>query len=338
MKLLYTISALLLLFFLTSCTKERWADASESATTPLKTTLSTDADVVYYYQGLAYPLYLQEGSTTDLVQDATYTALQQATGQRVLVSFHYAEYPDHHVFLFDTDMEGYDYMEQHLHPQHGRQLKEAHHIDALREQLIATYGAPLDFDQPALRAAARLGIEAIRQALHIRSPFPRDLAAYIGVPQTSFSNGRHYEVLTVWEHSNTRGQSLNVENAPNTVIWDYGAFNCYTMAANPNLTLEFKPDGTNWNDCISSQCLSYVDGADAMIVAYYKDIDYGIYACGRQYFTYRPNSISYPRCLNMRDWVWKMGFPQTCGHMNDQISSIRIKAIWQGCQVDYSDL
>jgi hypothetical protein len=108
------------------------------------------------------------------------------------------------------------------------------------------------------------------------------------------------------------------------------------MAANPDLTLEFQTNGNNWNDCISSKCLSYIQGADAMAEGYYKDSHFGVYACGYQVFTYRANGVNYyPPCFNFRTYPWhdKLGW---CGHINDQVSSIRIKAVWEGCYTDDS--
>ena len=333
MKTLFLISNAILLFCAVACTKMPLNDPQPTDAT--KSTLLADADVVFHYQGMAYPLYFQDDSETDFVEDEHFLALQAATGEQPIVTFSYSDYPEHHAFLFDKEFDGYDYMEQHIDALLGRKFKLAHRIDQLRDQLMATYGE-LDFDHPAVEAAARAGVEAIYQELHITLPFPRDLAGYIGVTTPEFannSNGRHHEVLTVWEHDNFQGQSLNVENAPHTVIWNYGDWNCFTMAANPDLTIVNKPDGSNWSDCISSQCLSYIDGADAMAVGYYKDTHCAVYGCGKEIVVYYNNGIGtniYPPCFNMRDWRWH-AWHGWCGHMNDQISSIRIKAIWQGC-------
>jgi hypothetical protein len=113
------------------------------------------------------------------------------------------------------------------------------------------------------------------------------------------------------------------------------------MAANPDLTLEFKPDGTNWNDCISSKCLSYIQGADAIGEGYYKDSHFGVYACGQVVQITRHYDLNaYPGlCFNFPTVTYGSG--PFCGHPNDQISSIRIKAIWSGCYTsdrDFNDL
>lgn len=319
-----------------SCSKERIIASQEQHANPIiKNTVPSDADVVYYYKEVAYPLHFQEGSTQDFIKDENYdallTAAQNATGV-----FTYSDLPKKWYFLFDTEYDGYDYMEKNGHALIGRKFKLSYRIDQLREALISSYGLPLDFTNTNLIADARMGIEAIYQELHLNLPFPRDIAAFIGIEQSHFSSnsGRNNPVLTVWEHDTYRGQQLVVDQDPHTFIWTYGDYGCFTMAANPDLTIVNKPDGSNWNDCISSKCLSYISGADAIAEGYYKDINYGVYACGfAVQITYANQYNPVPACYNMRDQNWVRGW---CGHMNDQISSIRIKAVWQGCYTDDS--
>jgi len=280
-------------------------------------------------------LYLQEGSTEFFVEDERLLALRQATANSELVSFQYSNHPLHHYFLFEEDIEGLDYIEQHSDALIGRKLKHAQRIDELRDQLILDYGTPLDFSNAALLADAHAGIQALYEELHINAPFPRDLASYIGITTDQFVNnsGRHHEVLTVWEHNDYQGQSLNEEHAPQTVIWNYGDFNCFTMAAHRDLNLDNKPDGTNWNNCISSQCINLVDGADALAVTYYKDVDYAIYSCSRQWMIYIRNGFPFfPDCFNLGDYRWRdFSLFGLCGNMNDQTASIRLKAAWTNC-------
>ena len=271
--------------------------------------------------------------------------LQTATAQSAIVTFHYSDKPLNHVYLFDSEFEGYDYMEQHdANPLIGRKFKVSLRIDELRESLIEQFGNPLDFKNIAVSKAAEEGVQAIYDELHINTAFPDDLEAFIGVKSNSFVRSKSISsapVLTVWEHDNFGGAEMYVEQAPNTVIWNYGYWNCFTMAANPDLTLEFKPDGTNWNDCISSKCLSYIQGADAIGEGYYKDSHFGVYACGQVVqITKHYNLNAYPGlCFNFPTVIYGSG--PFCGHPNDQISSIRIKAIWSGCYMsdrDFNDL
>lgn len=340
MKELLSITCSLLL--LIACSKEQAVETTKT------TAKSNPADVVYYYKEQAYPLHLEEGSTADFVQDENFVALQQATAQSPIVTFHYSDQPLNHVYLFDSEFEGYDYMEKHhANPLLGRKFKISLRIDELRERLIAQYGELLDFKDGAVVQAAEQGVAAIYEELHINLPLPNNLEAFIGISNDNFVRPKtgsaisSNPVLTVWEHDDAQGSEMYVEQAPNTVIWNYGPWNCFTMAANPDLTLEFKPDGTNWNDCISSKCLSYIQGADAMAEGYYKDSHFGIYACSRMIYAYYSNGrgTGLPLCANISAYPWQGG--PWCGHINDQISSIRIKAIWEGCYTGddvFSDL
>jgi hypothetical protein len=303
---------------------------------PTTTQKSAQADLVYYYKETAYPLYLsEEEGEVQVIEDATYQALQAATNDRPLVTFTFSDQPSNHYYLFDSEFEGYDYMEQNdANPFIGRKFKVSLRIDELRTALTTQFGAPLDFKNTAVVNAAQQGIAAIYEELHINAPFPNDVEAFLGMVTDGFKRPKtltSIPVLSVWEHSNTGGSVLHVEQGNNTVIWNYGAFDCFTMAANPDLTLEYKPVGSNWNDCISSKCLSYIQGADAIAEGYYKDSHYGVYGCGFAVQITRKNNLNaYPGpCFDMRDQNWVRGF--FCGHMNDQISSIRIKAIWENC-------
>ena len=318
-----------------SCTKKQ---ELKTSTQPIVNSKSGTADVVYHYKGQIYPFHYKEGSIEDVVETEQYLALQDATSQSNIVTFYYSDRPMNHIYLFDSELEGYDYMEKHdASPLIGRKFKVSLRIDELRATLMAQFGQPLDFKEAAVANAAQQGVEAIYEELHINSPLPTDLGAFIRVVTDGFKRHKtgstmsSAPVLTVWEHDNFGGSELYVDQAPNTVIWNYGPDNCFTMAANPDLTLEFKPYGHNWNDCISSKCLSYIQGADAMAEGYYKDANFGVYACGfAVQVTKKTNLNAYPGlCFNMRAQQWVWGF--FCGHMNDQITSIRIKAIWEDC-------
>ncbi|MFK7798151.1 MAG: hypothetical protein AB8E82_11905 [Aureispira sp.] len=332
--------AIVLLFTIIACTKQQ-----ELNTTPetLTAKTSAQADVVYYYKEQAYPLYYKEGSAEDFVEDENFTNLQTVTAQSAIVTFTYGNEHDRHFYLFDNEMEGYDYLEQHGgNPLIGRKFKLSHRIDELRDKLQAQFGQSLDFKNPTVVQAARQGVEAIYQELQMNVPFPSNLETFIGIQTPNFSRQKSSSavssapVLTVWEHADAQGSELYVDQAPNTVIWNYGDWNCFTMAANPDLTLEFQPNGNNWNDCISSQCLSYVQGADAMAVGLYKDSHFGVYPVGYRILYYLSNGPSDLPCFNHTSEYWYQPNGWT-GHMNDQVSSIRIKAIWQGCYNGYDD-
>ena len=174
------------------------------------------------------------------------------------------------------------------------------------------------------------------EELHIKGDIPRDLETFIGLKTNSFGSQR-FSVMTVYEHNYGQGNSLVVENAATTVMWNYGPWNCYTMAALPNLAQEQMNSGYSWDDQISSVILKLVDGADAMGVGYYKDPYYATYGCGYNVHTYALGQTpSIPYAINFGQYNF-IGGP-FCTHMDNHISSIRIKAIWQGCPVDFDDL
>jgi hypothetical protein len=332
---------IVLLLTIMACTKQQELNTTQAT---LTTKTSEQADVVYHYKGQAYPLYYKEGSVEAFVEDENFVNLQTATAQSAIVTFTYGNDHNHNFYLFDNEMEGYDYLEKHGdNPLIGRKFKLSYRIDELRDNLQAQFGESLDFKNPTVAQAARQGVEAIYQELQMNVPFPSNLEAFIGIQTPNFSRQKtgsavsSAPVLTVWEHADAQGSELYVEQAPNTVIWNYGDWNCFTMAANPDLTLEFQPNGNNWNDCISSQCLSYIQGADAMGVGLYKDSHFGVYAVGYRVLTYFKNGpYPDPPCFNHTSEYWYQPNGWT-GHMNDQVSSIRIKAIWQGCYTGYDD-
>jgi len=328
------LCSLLLLAIVFSCSKKE----AELATTEAVETTARNTptpDVVYHYQGKTYPLYYQEGSTTEVVQDENALALEALSGRLGdFVTFKFSNQLGNHLYWFDTEFDGYDYMEKYgKKPIIGRRFKVGVRIDELRNELLNKYGENLDYTNPSVYADALEGVEAIYEELKISGDLPRDLEAYVGKKGGQLSINRT-PVLKVYEHSNYTGSEMTVETALNTVIWTYGAHGCNTMAANPNLTLEFQPNGNNWNDCISAQCFNYVDGADAMAIGHYKDTDYAVYGCAVKIETF-DYTISSDWCYSMFNRDWNGGF---CSHMDNQISSIRIKAIWQGCPINFNDM
>lgn len=329
----------IVLVCLVACSKEQVVSTTlETAVASPKSSPFTDADVVYHYKGVAYPLTYEEGSTEDFVEDEYYLAVKEWLEGANLTPFLFSAHPENHLYYFDSEFEGYDYYEKNVNALLGRRFKNALRIEELREQLIAEYGAPLDYRNPALYAAAHAGIESIYDELEILSPFPNDIATYIGIPEGSLSqsNGRNRAVFTVYEHDNQGGYSLDIERGVNTLIWTYGAYNCFTMAAHPDLGTELRPDNHTWSDCISSRCLEFPDGADGMVTGYYNDRNYPKIGC--RYLIHlidRTRGDVFATCFNFRN----QPFGGTlCGHMNDQMTSIRIKAAWQGCTVDYSNV
>lgn len=328
------LCSLLLLTIVFSCSKKEAELVRTEAVQETTARNTPKPDVVYHYQGKAYPLYYEEGSTTEVIQDENALALEALSGTSNFVTFLLPDKPAGHYYLFDSEFDGYDYMEKNDEdPLIGRRFKVSLRIDELRTRLLKKYGTDIDYSNSSIYADALEGVEAIYEELQINKDLPRDLEQFIGIKGGQLSHQRN-PVLTVYEHDNYSGSELVVETAPNTVTWNYGDWNCFTMAANPDLSLEFQTNGNNWNDCISSKCSNYIIGADAMAVGYYKDKDYAVYSCGFAVQIIKKNNInaSPGLCFSMLNSLWVRG--HFCGHMNDQISSLRIKAIWDGC---YSD-
>lgn len=295
---------------------------------------NNQADVVYYYKEKSYPLYFQEGSTEEFVEDETLEAFNQITEGKALASFEFSYQPKNHLFLFDSEFEAYDYVEKNGYPLIGRKFKLAHRIDELRELLLNKYGERLDFNNPSIYAEAMQHIEEIYAELKIANDLPKRIEGFIGVKEEN-KNQRFGPLMQVFVHNNMQGNMLDIESAPNTVTWTHGAWGCYRTTANPDLSKEFQANGNNWDGCISSYCVNYVDGADGVCYALYKDSHYAQYACSRYKLVITEGMGITESCIpSLTNKVWA----PFCGHMNDQISSIRIKVAWQGCPLDWSDL
>lgn len=327
--LLYFVAVLVV----SSCTKKEALIITENEQGVETSSRNNTPDIVYVYNDIEYPLYYEDKENKIIRQDETTKALDDLVNEKGgFVTFHFPDKPKNYHYWFDTEFDGYDYIEKNSDALIGRKFKYAHRIEQLKDRLVDQYGNEIDYNNPTIREEAIKAIEDIYTELKVNLDLPRDIAAFLGVEGGQLSPRRN-SVLTVYEADGLNGYSMDVETAPNTVIWTYGNWGCFTMAANPNLTQEFQPNGNNWNDAISSACLNYIDGADAMAVGYYKDIDYAVYACGYTVNPYYANGQS-SYCDDMINDRYAGGPSFACGHLDNQISSIRIKAFWQGCFVN----
>lgn len=321
----------LILGIVFACSKEEQVTNVAKNTTHSR---SNQADVVYFYKEKSYPLHFKDGSTEEFIQDENLDALNQVTAGKPLASFEFSYHPQNHHFLFDSEFEAYDFVEKNGYPLIGRKFKLSHRIDELRELLLKKYGERLDFNNTAVYTEAMQHIENIYAELNITNDLPKRIEDFIGIKETN-RNQRFGPLMQVFVDNNMQGEMLDIESAPNTVTWTHGAWGCYRTTANPDLTQEFQSNGNNWNDCISSFCCNYVDGARAVCYASYKDSHYAQYACSRQKLDVYVGEGIQEFCIpSLRDRVWA----GLCGHMNDQVSSIRVKVIWQGCTITWSDL
>jgi hypothetical protein len=306
-----------------ACSKEEQLVKATTNSSGTKT-----PDVVYHYKGKEYPLYLIKGSMNEFIQDENTKALDQIVGSvSGMGTFTFSDKPANHFYLFDSEFDGYDYIEKNGKPLIGRKFKHAYRIDELRDRLWEKYGEDINYTNPAIYADALAGIEAIHAELKIDTDLPRDLEFYIG-EKTTGQNGQRSPLMTLYENTNFGGSSLNVETASNTSTWTHGPYNCYRTTANPDLAQ------VSWNDRASSSITSFQSGADAVGYAYYKDTNYARYFCGLYLSIIYSGGSGIP---DMTQTAWS-NFPLFCTTMNDQISSVRIKVIWQGCTVDFSDI
>lgn len=332
-KILYLFFALILV----SCSKnETIVDTTNTTIQSQKTERSNQPDLVYHYNGQAFPVYYNNNDKSALREDENKRALDKIFAEgKGIVSFIFSNQPDNYNFLFDSEYEAYDYLEKNGEPLIGRKFKLAHRIDELREYLTIKYGNDIDYNSSPIYQDALDRIKDIYEELKIAEELPRSLEDFIGVRESNQTNQRNHYLLRVFEHDNMGGSELDIETATNTVTWTHGAWGCYRTTANPDLSQEFQPNGNNWDGCISSFCLKYVDGADAVCYGLYKDPLYAQYACSRHRLVIREGEEIEEFCVrSLNDRVWHFA----CGHMNDQISSIRIKVAWHGCSLDWSDL
>lgn len=111
------------------------------------------------------------------------------------------------------------------------------------------------------------------------------------------------------------------------------------MAALPDLGLETMSGNTSWDEQISSRNFQYLSGADAMGIGYYKHRYYLATGCNYILELISPDSAYEPSELLNFDFNWP-GFLNGlfCGPIEDNISSISIKAIWQRCDINFLDL
>jgi hypothetical protein len=127
-------------------------------------------DLVYHYNGQAYPLYYKDGSSSDLVEDENTTALSElAENSGGFVTFTFPGKEKKHFYWFDSEFDGYDYMEKtDKNPIIGRRFKVSLRTNELRENLMAKYGGEVDYNNPVVYAEAKLGVEAIYIELKIQ--------------------------------------------------------------------------------------------------------------------------------------------------------------------------
>ena len=105
-----------------------------------------------------------------------------------------------------------------------------------------------------------------------------------------------------------------------------------------DLGWNYRSNNQSWNDCISSFCFNYQPGADAMCFGVYRDAAFGSGLCNKLIYHLYPNqwfSGSFVPCYND---LTNIHFGSVfCKSLDDDISSLRMQIVWQGCPVDFTN-
>jgi len=167
-----------------------------------------------------------------------------------------------------------------------------------------------------------VSVDKLKQLLDTRevASFAKDGNASLRTP-----------VCVLFEHANEGGASLCVECE--AVLETFGEFDCYTRALLADLSAEPKSTGGNWNDQASSSCSQIVEGADHMGVRFYRDVNFA----NRERSCYRSTAFLSPSlptsCGNLSDIRWC--HPPFGKKLDDMVSGVTLKAIWQGCEENW---
>lgn len=303
--------------------------------TPVKQCVDCQ-QTTYYYNGKDYTLSTTKEGT--MFQDQNYDAFYEATeGREGLVEFSFG---DEKVYFFDTEYDGYQYVEDNHDKLLGRKFKLSYRIEELSNEIRAAYGDEIDYTNPAIKKEIDVKIKSIFAEQHFTGELPQDLEAFLGIQQSQFAADRSC-IFNLYEHTYQNGASLCVETASTANVVTYGPYNCYTMASISDLGLETMSGGTSWNDQASSAYVNYVSGADAMAVGFYKHRYFLATSCNSTVYFMSPNNAPFSNNLYVTDMsAGGVFFQQSkderhpawwCGTMNDAISSVKVLAVWSGC-------
>lgn len=257
-----------------------------------------------------------------------------------LTAFSFSGKDQHKQYLFSSEMAGYKYIEDHIDKSTGRQLQVEHATNLLRDKLLQQYGAPVDYKNPQIYATAKAGIDQIYQDFKIASTPPTNVADFMGELRTNPPNNKstNNNSWRLWEDAIQNGDMFDIETEPNVWSWVHGEWDCNITYAAMSLDWNYRQNGQTWNDCISSYCLRYQPGADAMCFGMYKDgfLQQGL--CKKYvYYIYSSdwyNGLVVP-CQNDLTGLHFGSF--LCSNLHDDISSLRMQVVWEGCPVSFHD-
>lgn len=241
--------------------------------------------------------------------------------------------------LFNSEMEGYKYYEEYIDEKAGRQFQVGHATNLLRDNLIEQYGVDINYDDPQIYAYTKAAIDGIYNDFKIVGTPPRDVESFMGKLGEKKNTNRNNNSWQLWEDSGRNGDMFNLETEPNVWFWVHGAWDCNETYAAAYLDWNYRQNNQSWEDCISSYCFNFQPGARAMRFAVYKD---GFFTQG--------HCKKYIRTINESDWSNGYVDPCNndlttttfgglfCSNLNDEISSLRMQIVWQGCPIDFYDL
>ncbi|WMX12865.1 MULTISPECIES: hypothetical protein [unclassified Aureispira] len=324
--------ALMLLFSLViSCSKQKEAEETQN-----QISQNTIERTFVYNQKEYKILFGKEEHFIPNEESALLESLVAEQSDVVAFSFSGREKKIH---LFNSEMEGYKYYEEHIDEKVGRQFQVGHATNLLRDQLIARYGVDINYNDPQIYAETKAAIDAIYNEFKIVGTPPRDVEAFMGKLGEGRSASRNNNSWRLWEDAIQNGEMFNLETEPNVWFWIHGEWDCNWTYAAANLDWNYRQSNQSWEDCISSYCFNFQPGADAMAFAVYKDGFFTQGNCKKLVTTINEsdwNNGYVARCWN--DLTADHFGGLFCTTVNDNISSLRMQIVWDGCPVDFNDL
>ncbi len=333
----YALLAMLMLC-LHACSKEVNTDI-QTLETPEAEAVERPAisATTYIYKEKTYKVNIdKEGNPIETEESEALREL--LSNQSDATSFSFGTNTQETVYIFDSEMDGYKYIEEKQDKRLGRKLQVGHATDLLRDQLIAKYGSEdLDYSNPLIYEEARKGIEAIYTEFKIVGEVPRDVEHFMGKLETNNSEtNRISSIFRLWEHPNSQGEMFDLVNEPNVAAYTHGDWNCFRTYIARDLNLNFRQSGQSWNDCFSSACMSYQPGSDAAAFAFYRHPHVNSY-CDKRILTAKKTEWYNGTTICMNNLFYEL-YSTFCGNMENNISSVRVKIIWQGCPLDFTDV
>jgi hypothetical protein len=340
--LILAITWLLGICVIGSCSKECehapiLSTEPTNATKTSKSTVTT-ANKTFIYKEQKYTILLD--AQGDYIPTEESDALQQAIAQAPdLTAFVFLGKLGNHTYLFDTELEGYKYSENHIDQRSGRLLQIVHATNLLRDRLIEQYGLPpLDYNDPAIKAAAALGIAEIYTTYNIVGTPPKDVAAFMGTLGNTTAKTTNNNSWRLWEHPIQNGEVFDIETEPNVWSWVHGEWDCNITYAAMNLDWNYRQNNRSWNDKISSFCFNYQPGADAMAFGVYKDAAFASGLCNKFVITMTASQWYSGQVVHCHNDLTNLYFGSFfCKTLDDDISSLRMQVVWRGCPIDFSD-